>query len=372
MRICIFSSSTVPVPTWRWTGYGSEIVAWWLARELAGRGHSVALFAPYSSIPPDGVEMHYIPSSYGLNNPQVELAGLRRNLDILRGCDVVHDMSANSVAAEWGWVIGRPVVMSKNGYDTTRPASTRRNVVVISEAVRTYFERMDELAYGRRVHYEVVPYGVPVDDYPFSEVKGKYVLYLGRPHPSKGVDLILRAAAKLRGVKFLLAWRPTFYDHMDYHAKYLRAAKGLRNVHIFVLPGGWTGEQVKRAALSRARLFVQPTIYLEAFGLTAAEAMAAGTPVLLSTAGSGPELVKDGVGLLVRNKLDLLQQANEWQKHIDDAIDVEELAQKIEEGLESKWSCRGIREYARERFDISRMADSYIKLYEKALRGGWG
>jgi len=372
MKICIFSSSSVPVPTWRWTGYGSEIVAWWLARELARRGHSVALFAPYSSVPPDGVEIYYIPSSYGLNNPQAELAGLRRNLNALKECDVVHDMSANSIAAEWSWLIGRPVVTTKNGYDITKPASNRRNVVVISESVRSYFERMDELAYDRRVHYEVVPYGVPVDEYPFSNLKGKYVLYLGRPHPSKGVDLILKAAAKLRDVKFLLAWRPTFYDHMDYHAKYLKAARGLGNVHIFVLPGGWTGEQAKRAILSRARLFVQPTIYLEAFGLTAAEAMAAGTPVLLSTAGSGLELVKDGVGLLVRNKLDLLQQANEWHKHIDDAIDVEELAQKIGEGLETKWSYGEIREYTKERFDISRMADSYIKLYEKALRGGWG
>jgi glycosyltransferase involved in cell wall biosynthesis len=101
--------------------------------------------------------------------------------------------------------------------------------------------------------------------------------------------------------------------------------------------------------------------------------MATGTPVLLSTAGSGPELVKSSVSLLVRNKLSLKEQALEWHKHIMDAIELDELRQLIEESLERRWDYVAIRDYAKSRFDASVMARNYLQLYEEIINGRyWG
>ena len=70
MRVCVVSSSLNPSPPWsHWTGYGSEVVAYWLARELGEEGHEVHLFATFQSEEAlkglKNVVFHGIPPTYG-------------------------------------------------------------------------------------------------------------------------------------------------------------------------------------------------------------------------------------------------------------------------------------------------------------------
>ncbi|MCG2864615.1 MAG: glycosyltransferase [Vulcanisaeta sp.] len=367
MRVCIVSSSMYPVPTWRFTGYGSEIVNWWLADYLKNKaGIDVVLFAPYSSVPPKNVEFYAIPPSYTLVNYDREYFVYEKYLDVVRRCDVIHDWSATALSAEYEFKHGKPFIISRNGYDITNPRFNKKNIVVLSDAVRRYMQ----VRYG--INPEVVHYGIPVDEYPFGEVKGNYVLYVGRPHPSKGIDFILELARLNKDVTFILAWKPTSADHYAFHEYYINRVNelGLRNVRIYVLPGGWEGEWMKRKLMAHAKLFIQPTVYLEAFGLTAAEALATGTPLLLSTAGSGPEIVKDSsVGVLVKNKLTLIEQAERWVDMWQSAIDVDELNAVFRDAISRRWNYKAIREYAKQYFDISVMANKYMKLYERAIAG---
>jgi len=380
MRVCVVSSSLNPSPPWsHWTGYGSEVVAYWLARELGEEGHEAHLFATFQSEEAlkglKNVVFHGIPPTYGFVGNESEYYIVDWYLDVLKSCDVIHDMSASCKPAEYWFLHRRPFIVTRNGYSIQNPMSHKLNIVVLSEAVKKYVERLSEEMLGKELEVRVVPYGIPVDEYPFcnEEERQDYVLYVGRPHPSKGVDYIIALARENRDVRFVLAWNPTFYDHMDYHKEYVRAVKqlGLKNVTIIRLPSGWRGEQVKRQLMCRASLFIQPTVYLEAFGLTAVEALATGTPILLSTAGSGPEIVTDTVGVLVPNKLSLREQAEEWVQKASRAINMSELNKTLHTALNRKWDHEAIRAYARAKYDIKVMAQSYMELYKEVIEGRW-
>jgi glycosyltransferase involved in cell wall biosynthesis len=380
MRVCVVSSSLNPSPPWsHWTGYGSEIVAYWLARELGEEGHEVHLFATFQSEEAlkglKNVVFHGIPPTYGFVGNESEYYIVDWYLDVLKSCDVIHDMSASCKPAEYWFLHRRPFIVTRNGYSLHNPMGHKLNIVVLSEAVKKYVERLSEEMLGKELEVRVVPYGIPVDEYPFcnEEERQDYVLYVGRPHPSKGVDYIIALARENRDVKFVLAWNPTFYDHMDYHKEYVRAVKqlGLKNVAIIKLPSGWRGEQVKRQLMCKSRLFIQPTVYLEAFGLTAVEALATGTPILLSTAGSGPEIVTDTVGVLVPNKLSLREQAEEWVQKASRAINMSELNKALHTALNRKWDHEAIRAYAKMKYDIRVMAQNYMELYREVIEGRW-
>jgi len=380
MRVCVVSSSLNPSPPWsHWTGYGSEVVAYWLARELGEEGHEVHLFATFQSEEAvkglKNVVFHGIPPTYGFVGHESEYYIVDWYLDVLKSCDVIHDMSASCKPAEYWFLHRRPFIVTRNGYSIQNPMSHKLNIVVLSEAVKKYVERLSEEMLGKELEVRVVPYGIPVDEYPFcnEEERRDYVLYVGRPHPSKGVDYIIALARENKDVKFVLAWNSTFYDHMEYHKEYVRAVKqlGLKNVAIIRLPSGWRGEQVKRQLMCRARLFIQPTVYLEAFGLTAAEALATGTPILLSTAGSGPEIVADAVGVLVPNRLSLREQAEEWVQKASRAINMSELNKALHTALNRRWDHEAIRAYARAKYDIGVMAQNYMELYREVMEGKW-
>jgi len=121
------------------------------------------------------------------------------------------------------------------------------------------------------------------------------VVYVGRLMPYKGADVLLRALPP--GIACEIYGRP--YDPR-YFADLERLAAG-KDV-TFVKDAS---DDTVRRAYRRARVVVLPsvpvTMYgesvpnMELFGLTLAEAMATGTPVLSSAAGGMQEVVVDGL-----------------------------------------------------------------------------
>jgi glycosyltransferase involved in cell wall biosynthesis len=116
----------------------------------------------------------------------------------------------------------------------------------------------------------------------------RIVLLAARLTGWKGQKLLIEAAAKLRrdGVRFILAGDPQGRDGYVREVDRAVDAAGLKGVvkrvgHCRDMP----------AALLAASVLVAPSIEPEAFGRSAVEAQAMGTPVVVSNLGAAPETV---------------------------------------------------------------------------------
>lgn len=136
------------------------------------------------------------------------------------------------------------------------------------------------------VHHPVEVPSAPHD------TEGEHVLFFGRLETAKGADLLPEIAAGLRGTSLLVAGDGSRREEVERAI----AARGLSNVSF---AGVLRGDAL-RDAIARASCVIVPSLWPEAFGLTAVEALAQGTPVVASAIGGMLDTVRDGVdGYLV-------------------------------------------------------------------------
>ncbi len=174
---------------------------------------------------------------------------------------------------------------------------------------------------GDRVH--TVPYGVDVAVFR-PDVSGgrsrvaaltgvehpRYVLFVGTLHPRKNLGAVRHAVARLarRGFPQLLVLATAdATDREDSSELRRRAEAELPGApgRIVSVPGGDDAELA--ALMAGADAVCQPS-FSEGFGLTPLEAMACGTPVIVSDRGSLPEVV-EGAGLIVTPTTEAVERA---------------------------------------------------------------
>jgi glycosyltransferase involved in cell wall biosynthesis len=143
----------------------------------------------------------------------------------------------------------------------------------------------------------VVPNGIDVPGLPAPPAAGppdeRVVLSLGRIHPKKGLARLVHAWSKVEAGH--PGWRlkivgPPEAAH-DTQLRALATALGLTRVSV---EGPIYGD-AKTAAYREADVFVLPTLN-ENFGLTVAEALAAGTPVISTKGAPWSGLESEGCG----------------------------------------------------------------------------
>lgn len=127
------------------------------------------------------------------------------------------------------------------------------------------------------------------------------LLFLGRVHPKKGLNLLPPALAELPGVHLAVAGP----DHDGYGDQLRRQAEGLGVADRVWFVGMLRGRE-KLAALSAADLFVLPS-HQENFGNAVVEALAVGLPVVISDqVNLWPDVRDAGVGGVVPLRADAL------------------------------------------------------------------
>lgn len=118
---------------------------------------------------------------------------------------------------------------------------------------------------------DVIPNCFDLADFTFEPEPGKYLLYLGRPNPRKGLPIIQEIAART-DLPVLIAGQP---------------GPPIPNTEYVGIVTG----QEKSELLAGARALLTPTTYLEPFGGVAVEAMLSGTPVISTDWGAFTETV---------------------------------------------------------------------------------
>lgn len=145
---------------------------------------------------------------------------------------------------------------------------------------------LPHLRWIRTIHH-----GYPKDQYAFApEPKDRYLAFLGRIAPEKGVDRAI-AIAERAGLPLRIAAKIDFADRGYFNKQIAPALKDAAHAEYI----GEIGEAEKAAFLGGARALLFPIDWPEPFGLVMIEAMACGTPVIGFNRGSVPEVIEDGV-----------------------------------------------------------------------------
>jgi glycosyltransferase involved in cell wall biosynthesis len=300
-----------------------------LSRGLVQQGHQVTVLTssrgmeskPSDRVGPDGIRVIRYPEHFHLFEapliPSVSFRILGMDFDVLH----VHGMSPTitDLSVLMGKIKRKPVVVTyHNDAETTMDWNIAdaaaagyawlsvgvlglANTVVCS--TRSYAESSPVLSRipGRFV---VVPLGVESGRFSgratqsAGETKGKLVLFVGQLKDYKGVDVLIRAIAKLRAEGNDISLRVV--GEGPRLVNYRRTADGLR------LNGGvkFLGNVDDEALIdlySQCDLFVLPsTSRREAFGLVQLEAVAAGKRVVGSDIPGAGEVTRMIDGFLVK------------------------------------------------------------------------
>jgi glycosyltransferase involved in cell wall biosynthesis len=188
---------------------------------------------------------------------------------------------------------------------------------VLRDAAAVLFTSDEERRLAResfslyRCNEAVVNYGTAAPPFPenarekffqeFPDLRGEqFLLFLGRLHEKKGCDLLIEAFAQLRSDSGTTAPRRLVLAGPCADAEYLRhlqqlAAAATNNDGSITFPGMLTGD-LKWGAFSAAEAFVLPS-HQENFGIAVVEALASGTPALISNKiNIWREIEGDGAG----------------------------------------------------------------------------
>ena len=137
----------------------------------------------------------------------------------------------------------------------------------------------------------------------YPELRGKKLaLFIGRVHPKKGCDMLIEAFATV------LAKRPEWHliiagpDQVGWQKKLQHRAEKFGMASRITWTGMISGS-IKWGALRAAEVFVLPS-HQENFGIAVAEALAAGTPTLISDkVNIWREIQADGAGIVAEDCL---------------------------------------------------------------------
>jgi glycosyltransferase involved in cell wall biosynthesis len=183
-----------------------------------------------------------------------------------------------------------------------------------------------------------VHHGFPPESYTPYRKSGKYLAFLGRTSPEKGLDQAIEIAQRA-GMPLKIAAKIDKVDQ-DYFDACIRPLLNSPDIEFL----GEIGYPEKNKFLGEAAALLFPICWPEPFGIVMIEAMACGTPVIAYPFGSVPEVIKDGVsGYIVPD----LQSAVNAVKKLD------------------RLDRKKIRKHFEQHFTASRMAQDYLRIYER-------
>jgi glycosyltransferase involved in cell wall biosynthesis len=312
-----------------------EQVASNIAEGLVKLGVEVTLFATGDSIT-DGKLQSVCAQGYEEDRSQdakvLECLHISNLMEQAGDFDIIHN-NFDFLPLTYTGLINTPVITTIHGFSSPRiipvykKYNSRGHYVSISNA-----DRSDELEYIATVYN-----GLDTADFKFTEQPQDYLLYFGRIHHDKG-PLEAIEIAKKANKRLIMAG---IIQDENYFKE--RVEPQLNDQIQYIGPAG---PDKRNELLGNALALLHPINFAEPFGMSVAEAMLCGTPVIAFNKGSMPELVQhEKTGFLVNT--------------VDEAVDV--IGQL---GSINRAYCR---EWAGSQFSKEKMANDYFKLYQQML-----
>jgi glycosyltransferase involved in cell wall biosynthesis len=249
--------------------------------------------------------------------------------------DIIHN-HYDFLPLSYSRLIKTPIITTIHGFSSQeiipvyKKYNSTTSYVSISES-----DRSAELKYLATVYN-----GIKTDDFLFSPIADDYLLFFGRIHPDKGPLEAIQIAKKSRR-KLIIAGiiqdQNYFRDQIEPHLD--------DNITFY----GHAGPEARNLLIGKAAALLHPINFDEPFGLSVAEAMYCGTPVIAFNRGSMPELIKHNYsGYLVTT--------------VDEAVEAVNRIHNL-----NRFDCHN---WAKSKFSSEKMVSDYIGLYKKIIQRG--
>ncbi|MBD1393091.1 glycosyltransferase family 4 protein [Mucilaginibacter glaciei] len=312
-----------------------EQVASNIAEGLIKLGVDVTLFATGDSITA-GTLQSVCATGYEEDRTQdakvLECLHISNLMEQAHDFDIIHN-NFDFLPLTYTGLIKTPVITTIHGFSSPRiipvykKYNSRGHYVSISNA-----DRSPELDYLATVYN-----GLDTKDFKFTEKPNDYLVYFGRIHPHKGASEAIEIAKKSNR-RLMIAgiiqdenyWKEKVEPQLNDQIQYV----------------GQAGPDKRNDLLGHAAALLHPISFDEPFGMSVAESMLCGTPVIAFNRGSMPELIKhEETGFLV--------------KTVDEAV-----AAIDQLGSINRNDCF---DWASSQFSREKMANDYFELYKKIL-----
>ena len=312
-----------------------EQVASNIAEGLVKKGIDVTLFATGDSIT-GGILSAICERGYeedrGQDAKVLECLHISSLMERASEFDIIHN-NFDFLPLTYSALIKTPVITTIHGFSSPliipvyKKYNDRSYYVSISHA-----DRSPELNYMATVYN-----GLNMEDFEFNETADDYLLYFGRIHPHKGAVEAIEIAKKSNR-KLIIAgiiqdenyFKQKVEPQLDQQIEYIGNAEPAE----------------RKRLLGNAASLLHPISFDEPFGMSVAEAMLCGTPVIAFNRGAMPELIKDGqTGFLVNT--------------IDEAVAAVGRLLEIKRRVCYEW--------AQSQFSSEKMVSDYLGLYKKIL-----
>lgn len=181
--------------------------------------------------------------------------------------------------------------------------------------------------------------GLDPKEFTFRKTPKDHLLYFGRIHPEKGTYESIMIAKK-SGRKLVISGLIQDQEYFDTKVQPFINDEDI----VFV---GNSGPRERDKLLGEAYALLHPISFKEPFGLSVAEAMMCGTPVIAFNLGSMPELIDNGkTGFLVNS--------------------IEEAATAV--GKITLIDRKICRDWALAEFSREKMTTGYLKVYNQIVK----
>lgn len=314
-----------------------EQVASNIAEGMVKKGLDVTLFATGNSRTAGKLE-YVSKTAYAEDNsldPKVwECLHISNVMERAAEFDIIHN-NFDFLPLTYSRLIDTPMVTTIHGFSSQqiipvyKKYNSNSHYVSISNS-----DRSPELDYTATVYN-----GIDRKNFTFNEKSKDYLLFFGRIHPHKGAYEAIQIAKK---AKKKLIISGLIQDQAYFNEK----VKPFINDNDIVYVGN-SGPKQRDKLLGEAIALLHPISFDEPFGLSVAEAMFCGTPVVAFNRGSMPELIEDNkTGYLVNS--------------IDDAVNAIGMINSIDRKYCRQWAISN--------FSLEKMTDGYLNAYKYTLQ----